>query len=145
MIQEYLNYLQESTTLYHASPDQGLKLLDPKETASTHFKKARLTVYATDDKAYASCFSFTWHSEWGFKLGRYRDNDPWLLEVPKKHKKLMEVKSSIYIVDSKGFKKLKGATTPEYYSETTVRVISEEKYRTARECILKNGAKIKLI
>jgi len=132
--------------LYHASPDQNLKYIDPKKTESFHNEKGKISkdVYASDDKSYASGFCFTWYSSEGFTYGKENDNDPWELKVPPKYAQRLNHPCSLYIVDTKGFRNM-NLSTPEYTSSIKVKVISEEKYPTALMCMRKNGVKVSIL
>ena len=131
--------------LYHASPNQGLKILDSEKTMSTHLKTLKKYVYASDDKSYVAGFSFNWNSRDGIRFGKERDEDPWKIEIPKRHLHRLKNKCSIYTVDSTRFKKVKGVTTPEYYNKEKVIIKSEEKYKSALDCLKKNNVKIKVL
>jgi len=130
--------------LYHASPDQNLKYLDPKKTESSHNENLPKGVYASTDKSYASAFCFTWYSSEGFKYGKERNIDPWVLKVPPKYAQRLNHPCSLYVVDTKGFKNM-NMSTPEYSSRIRVKVISEEKYPTALMCMRKNGVKVSIL
>ena len=145
LTEHILNELLIPSTLYHASPNQGLKLIDPSKTESTHLKVMKAYVYGTDDKSYSAGFSFNWSSRDGFKYGQDGPEDPWLLQIPRKYINKLKLPCSIYELDTKGFKKLPNATTPEYYNVNIVRVLKEEKYRTVKDCLDSNEVKIKII
>jgi len=129
--------------LYHASPDQNLKYIDPKKTESFHNKDRSLEVYATNDKSYASAFSFNWNEDIGFVFGQV-NRGPWELKVPPKYAQRLNHPCSLYVVDTKGFKNM-NMSTPEYSSRIRVKVISEEKYPTALMCMRKNGVKVSIL
>jgi hypothetical protein len=147
MLKEYLKYIQEvkiSNKLYHASTDQNLKELDPEKTKSTHLKRLKSYVYATDDKSYAAGFTYKQVKRVGFKYGSV-NYGPWTIEIPKKYLYTLNNKCSICEVETKSFKKAYGTKTPEFISKKTVKIINEEKYKTAKECMEKNGVVIKVI
>lgn len=131
--------------LYHASPIQNLKELDPEMNESTHLKSLRKYVYASDDKSYSAGFCFTWNSRDGIRYGQSGDDEPWMLEIPKRHLNRLKGSCSIYFLDPKDFRKVRGISTPEFYSKNIVKVISEEKYKTALGCLKKNNVEIKVI
>jgi hypothetical protein len=130
--------------LYHASPDQNLKYLDPNKQQSGVDGSRKKEVYASDDKSYASGFSFNWDSSQGFRYGRNGDNEPWELKVPPKYSQRLNKPCSIYTVETKGFRDL-NLSTPEYASTQKVKVLSEEKYPTAVACMRENGVKISIL
>jgi len=104
--------------LYHASPDQNLKYLDPKKQQSGVHGSRKKEVYATDDKSYAAGFCFNWNSEQGFRYGR-ENRGPWTLKVPPKYAQKLNYPCSIYIVETKGFRNL-NLSTPEYATTSKV-------------------------
>ena len=82
---DYLDFLIEGRVpgiLFHASPTQGLKFLDAKETKSTHLKVNKPYIYATDEVSYAAGFSFDWGNNEGFRFGSEDYGKPWELQVP---------------------------------------------------------------
>jgi len=131
--------------LYHASPTQGLKELDPKESASTHLKTLKKYVYASDDKSYVAGFSFEWSSRDGIRYGQWEDDGPWVIQIPKRHLHRLKTKCSIYTIDPMGFRKVYGMPTPEFYSKNIVKVLSEEKYKSCLECLKQNKVEIKVV
>jgi len=129
--------------LYHASPDQNLKYLDPKKQQSGVHRERAKEVYATNDKSYASGFSFTWNDDEGFRYGKM-GRGPWLLQVPPKYSQRLNNPCSIYTVEAKGFRDL-NLSTPEFASRYKVKIIGEEKYETALMCMRKNGVKVSIL
>jgi hypothetical protein len=129
--------------LYHASPDQNLKYLDPaKQKSGVHGERAK-EVYATTDKSYAAGFSFNWNSSEGFRFGA-ENRGPWILKVPPKYSQRLNQPCSIYTVEDRGFRNL-NLSTPEYASKGKVKVIGEEKYQTALMCMRKNGVVVQIL
>jgi len=146
----YLKFLCEGnipSILYHASPTQGLKFLDPQKTMSTHLKTNKPYVYATDEKEYAAGFCFSWNSKEGFEYGDWgKTEEPaWTLKIPQKYKDRLKAPCSIYTMSGAGFRKVYGQTTPEFYKAGKVRLTNEEKYKTALDCLKKNKVIIKFI
>jgi hypothetical protein len=131
--------------LYHASKTQGLKILDPGKTRSTHLKSIKPYVYATDDKSYAAGFCFEWSSKDGIRFGQWEDDGPWVLEIPRKHMIKLKAECSIYTISDSGFRKVRGVPTPEFYSKGKVKVKGEEKYKSALKCLQENGVEIEVI
>lgn len=130
--------------LYHASSQQNLKYIDPNKNITNHNNEKHKKVYASTDKSYSSAFSFSWSDSEGFRYGRYSDNSQWELKVPPKYASRLNHPCSIYEVEEKGFID-ENLSTPEYSSKTKVKVISEEKYETAVECMRRNGVKISIL
>ena len=129
--------------LYHASPDQNLKFLDPKKQKSGVHGERQKETYATTDKSYAAGFSFNWNSSQGFTYGQ-DNNGPWELKVPPKYARRMNGKCSIYTVETKTFRNL-NLSTPEWASRFKVKILTEEKYETALMCMRKNGVKVSIL
>lgn len=130
--------------LYHASPDQNLKYLDPrKQKSGVHGERAK-EVYASTDKSYAAGFCFTYNNSEGFTYGKNNDRDPWELKVPPKYSQRLNGPCSIYTVDTSSFRHL-NISTPEYASKYKVKIISEEKYQTALMCLRKNKVRVSIL
>jgi len=127
--------------MYHGSMEQGLKIIVPKKSVTSHSQKAKneRIVYVTDDKAYASGFVFPWSEKDGFEFGRVGEDD-WTLEIPKRHVDRLKKPCSIYEVEG-DFTKL-NTDTPEWVSHEDVKVVREDAYDSVEECLIKNGVKI---
>ena len=130
--------------LYHASPTQGMTIIDPSKQQSGTDGIHKKEVYASDDKSYAAGFCFNWNSDQGFRFGKDKDKDPWELKVPPKYAQRLNNHCSIYTVETNKFRDL-NISTPEYASKHKVKVISEEKYPTALMCLRKNGVKVSIL
>jgi len=131
--------LSSTTRFFHGSPIQNLKILDLKKD-SVRFKTQSPNVFLTDDVSYASCFTFAWSNDEGFELGSV-NNSPWQLQVPKKYKDRLKKPCSIYTVENGSYKQIKSAPM-EYVSKHPVKILKEEKYKTALEAMMKNGVKV---
>lgn len=130
---------------YHASEKQGLKFLNPEETKSTHLKTLKPYVFVTNDKTYAAGFCFPWSNNEGFKYGsKSETGSDWVLEIPKKFIDRLKNSCSLYYVSEDGFRKVYGVATPEFYKKGKVKIEKEEKYRTAAECLKKNGVTVRI-
>jgi hypothetical protein len=145
----YLDFLIEgvmSGVFYHASPDQGLRFLDPSKTKSTHLKEVKPYVYVTDDKSYAAGFCFHWSNNEGFRFGSESETgSDWTLKIPRKYMDRLKRPSSIYIIRESGFRKVYGQDTPEFYKAGKVKIAQEERYKTALECLKRNNVNVKFI
>lgn len=129
--------------LYHASPIQNLKVLDPtKQQSGVHGERKKET-YASTDKGYASGFSFNWNSSQGFRYGS-EGRGPWELKVPPKYSGRLNGKCSIYTVETKTFRDL-NLSTPEWATKYKVKILTEEKYQTALMCMKQNGVKVSIL
>lgn len=133
--------MKEDFNLYHASEKQGLRQLRP-EYSKTRIKKNIKGVYASNDESYAAGFCFNWSEDEGFEFGRI-NNGKWTLEVPKKYKNRLDKPCSIYTVGG-NFNKI-NIGTPEFVSDENVKVLSEEKFDTAKDCLEKNGVEIRIV
>jgi hypothetical protein len=131
--------------LYHASPNQNMKYIDPakQQTGVGDSYKNIKQVYASPDKSYAAGFCFNWSDDQGFRYGRV-NNGPWELKVPPKYAQRLNHPCSIYTVELNGFGNL-NLSTPEYASKIKVKIISEEKYMSGLECLKKNGVKVSIL
>ena len=129
--------------LYHASPTQKMKVIDPSKQKSGIDGIHKKEVYASDDKSYASGFCFNWNSSEGFTYGK-QGRGPWELKVPPKYSQRLNMPCSIYTVDTRSFRNL-NLSTPEYASKIKVKIISEEKYQTALMCLRKNGVRVSIL
>jgi len=130
--------------LYHASPTQGMKIIDPSKQKSGTDGIHKKEVYASNDKSYAAGFCFNWNRSEGFTYGKNSDRDPWELKVPPKYSQRLNGPCSLYTVDTTTFRYL-NISTPEYASKLKVKIISEEKYQTALMCLRKNGVKVSIL
>lgn len=147
----YLDKLQEVSYrkpkyFYHSDSFlfQNLKVLEPRfpKTASTKELMRSKGIFASEDKAYASCFGLNYS---GWHLGKEKDEDAWTIEIPEEARGEALKPCSIYIVSSKGFEKVPKVNTPEWVSFKSVKVIKEEKYNTCIECMENNGVIVKFL
>jgi len=67
------------------------------------------------------------------------------MKIPRKHLHLLNNPCSIYEVSSQSFKPVFGGLKGEYRTTKIVKVLSEEKYKSAKDCMIKHGVKIKVI
>jgi len=143
--------LIEPFKLYHGSPVQNLKTLNPSRISSNNHHDG-VVVSATEDIKYAAAFTFknstgdkldkrgrhTWYSWRGFT------DDANVININSKFKNLiLKTPCSIYIVDKKHFSKSKDYD--EYISTNPVRVIKELKYKNTIEALEKNGVEVRFI
>lgn len=143
--EQYLNEKDENGILYHGSRIQGLKILNTNYNISNiDMNDKRKWIYAATNKTVASAFTFFWYNDMGIKFGRV-NNGPWTFEIPKKLLPLIQNPCSIYIVSSDGFIKAEGGLMEEYRTNKSVKVLEEEKYKSSKECMLKNDVRIKVI
>ena len=134
-----------SDILYHASSIQNLKEISAKGT--TQNKKIGLGIYATNDKTYASAFSFAWKDSDRISVGQ-TNNGPWIMHIPLSFKPILAKKvCSIYTVSIKNFHDMSTQVrTPEWFSSHyDVPVLGEEKYRSVLDCFKQNNLQVKWI
>lgn len=130
------DFNKKQLILYHGSPVQNLKEISPRNNSSHDSQKIN-RVYATDDEQYAAAFTFPSTSDF-CEISQTRGS-AWTVKLDRRYKTLVMKPCSIYAVSSDGFKKVKYA---EYTKETPTRVLKEEKFKTALECMTKCGVKI---
>jgi hypothetical protein len=128
-----IQYLFESIRLYHCSYQQNLKQLDPTKVESSHIPDKTPSVYATNDKSYASGFCFPYSDDMGIVFGSV-NKGPWTLKIPRRHLHLLNKPCSMYEVSPSTFKNL-NISVPEFISYSKVKVLDELKFRTGKECM----------
>ena len=132
--------------LYRSGSTQNIKLFNGKILNSTHdikYKNIPL-IYATDDISYAAGFCFEWSDSDGFDYGKI-NNQNWILRIPKRYQNKLNVKCSMYYLDTTNFTKIKKISTPEYLSDQSAKVLKEIKFNTCWDCLDKYKVKVILI
>jgi len=151
VVEAYLNTLQtlheakQPLVMYHASSHQNLKSIKIKDAEKQSQRGLKRLIWGTPDREYASMFCIPATSSLGFKKGIYAGDKHRTFEVPKKYKSWLNRPCSIYEVNPTPFKKEAGRKTPDWISNKDVKVLKEVKYKTAKECLLDNNVKIKII
>lgn len=132
-------------TLYFGSSTQNLHRLAPRLPATSHsqYIEKRPTLYATDDKSYASAFTFPWSEREGFEFGKFGRRGHYILKVPYRFLSRLEEPCSIYTVT--GHYSRLPIAPPEYVTHDSVRIVKEEQYSTVSECMKKNGVLVHVI
>ena len=133
----------KNQTFYHTSPTQNLKVLDPRDVTQRIGNLGK-KVFVSDDKGFSSAFGFLWGDNEGFKFGK-RNNEPWTLQIPKQFKSRVMKPCSIYTVENKDYIPIHDMASRrpiEFYSLESVKILKEEKYKTALEAMMKNGVKV---
>jgi hypothetical protein len=150
--QHILNEMKNLDVLYHGSYTQNLKKISPKNSGEGSLVKYPSRVYASNDKRFASIWCIPWSflKTEGIKCKdprNYRTCENWKVFITHFSKWWFDRPCSVYAVTSptrwirpkyKGDKALK---LLEYYTESTVTVIKEVKYRSIKECYIKNNIK----
>ncbi len=167
MITEYLSYLQEQTKddiLYHGSIHQGLKYIDPKE--SQYQIKYTKRVFGADNKTFGAIFAMPWkllHLRNGVNCksnnkADMRNCETWVIEITKRNIKKFRGPCSLYHLKADNWVRPKlssflslfigkytNLALPEYYTFGRAKVVKEEKYKSIKECYIKNGVKFKYV
>lgn len=127
----------EEKVLYHGSPVQNLKSIDPRDKTK-HDGKNLKRIYATDEKQYAAAFTFPSTSDF-CEIYQIKGK-PWIVKLSEKYKPLLMKPCSIYTISAEGFTKVKYA---EYTKDSSTKVLKEEQFKTALECMEKLGVTVK--
>ena len=109
--------------VYHGSSIHKLKKIKKNNNSSKDY------VYATDNKILAIINSHSAGSEFTYSLNRSKDGKVLQLieRIPNAFDVMYNTSSSIYILDSSNFEKVRG-TTDEYRSKYDENVLAEEFY-----------------
>ncbi len=137
-------YINTRDILYHGSYQQNLKELNVEYGKTSHVFKRMYYVYAAEAARLASAFTFQWRDSMGINFGRV-NGGPYTLSVPTQHLHLLNKKCSMYTVPKLKFKRVITGLRGEYYSEVSVPILTEVKYKSAKDCMIKNGVIIKEI
>jgi len=143
-----LEYIDNPKYLYHGSSIQNLKILGPESAITSHdySKVGKLIkrLYATDEKKIAAAFTFRWSDSTGIKFGWYDSPENSELGVPKHLLHLLENKCSIYTISPEYFTRSSNSFE-EYYTTQQIKVISEEKFNTTRDALIKYKCGLKIL
>lgn len=133
--------------LYHCSSEVGLEVFTPRPLDSYHDPslKGEPVLYLTSNRQYASAFSFPWNDNLA-TLSSY-DNETFTIFVDHSLKKVIESprEISIYTFEYNAglMTPIKGNNTPEWIVRKPIKVIGEQRYKSAKECMSKNGLLVK--
>lgn len=144
-VMEFVKFGKTYTEYYHTSPNQNLKIIEPR--AVTHkIGNIGSKVFVSNDKGFSSAFGFLWGDNEGFKLEQ-KNNGPWTFTIPEKFKSRAMKPCSIYTVENNKYVPIFdiGTTPIEFYSEKSIKVLTEEKYNTAIDAMSKNGIKVMFV
>jgi len=145
MINSYLKYIQEkweppikdgeSGILYHGSPTQNLKIIDPKKSDKQRMPNERDygKIYGSWDKRFAAMFV---HNE----SFRGSDRNDWTV-IMRYETNSLNKPCSIYTIKSNWYKPKGKNLGPELYSKKICKVITETKYKSVKECWKQNKIK----
>jgi len=129
--------------LYHASPIQNLKFLKKEyNISSIETNSKKKWIYAGPKKMIAA-FSFPWDDSMGITYtdnGKDLENRIYTINIPRKFVNLISKPCSIYTIDKKSFTLAKGGLGDEYRSSReSIKVLSEEKFKSAKNCMEQNN------
>lgn len=144
-LEYFLREIQKPQKMYHASPHQNLKVIKVREAEKQSQRGLKNFIWGTPDKEYASMFCIPATSSLGFRKGKYAGDKHRTFEIPRKYVHWLKKPCSIYEVDPINFKKESGRKTPDWISNKDVRVLKEEKFKTAKECLESQNVNIKVI
>lgn len=121
------NDIPKNVTLYHASPVQGIKYIEPRQTGM--YKDLGPVVFASRYKSFAACFGTYW-DDTTMKQGTDPDDlekaSMWIIDKAYDWSK----PCSMYILENDGsFKELKGHPH-EYISPNKIKVKKEIKFNS---------------
>lgn len=145
LLENYLHEISRAKKIYHASPHQNLKVIKIREAEKQSQRGLKNLIWGTPDKEYASMFCIPATSSLGFRKGIYPGDKHRTFEIPKKYLSWLDRKCSIYELDPSTFKPESGRQTQDWISNVDAKVLREEKYNSARECLEKNNVKIRVI
>ena len=134
--------------LYHGSSDRNLKVLKPRKE-SFRDEDDGLVVFATPDKAYASCFMVNTSDSWvKIRHCNPKEPGPWHFICSDGERFKKEDKGgAIYQLLSEGFTTdpNKGAGLSEWVSTDSVIPIKKTVYDSALEAMIANGVRVVFI
>jgi len=134
--------------LYHASSIQNLKFLKKEyNTSNIETNSEKKWIYAGPKKMIAA-FSFPWVDSMGITYtgsGKDLETRIYTITIPRRFVNLISKPCSIYTIDKKSFVLTKGGLRDEYRSSReSIKILFEEKYKSAKECMEKNNIIIKI-
>jgi ribosomal protein S18 acetylase RimI-like enzyme len=140
---ELKNYIKSNTKsihksiqLYHGSPIQGLKYIEPRECISRIGKNT--LVFASDDPRFAACYGAEWRDDTA-RQGTWDDWNTVVMGISDEVK--MNNPCSIYILDNDG--SFIQVSNKECVSDHKIKVKKEIKFKTFRDML--NYYEIKVI
>ena len=128
--------------VYHGSSTSDLTVLEPHKSTHGNF------VYATNYKEIATIFAKKYGHDLTYGIDRSSKNEPWIIteRVPGAFDRMFNNPFSLYTLPGDIFKDIKTGFA-EVVSDTSVKVLKEEKYPNVYEALkkLEQEGKIKLI
>lgn len=131
--------------LYHASPNVNIEVLEPR-AESVRDEGEGAVVFATDDKAYASCFLISTDDSWS-KISSYQFKRNgmrvWVMFITDEERfKYSDKECAIYILPSETFTIDIEKHAKEWISKEPVKPISKEIYSGAIDAMIENDVQI---
>lgn len=132
-----LQKVNKSVRLFHGSPIQGLKYLEPRqESINTNVGEKKL-VYATDDIRFAACFGGIWHDD----IAKQGTWDGWnTITMGMSNKVDLTKPCSIYELENDG--SFIQIATKEMVSSQKIKIKREIRYNSYLEALRDNGVEI---
>ena len=131
----------EEKYLYHASNNKNIEILEPR-VESVRDPKEGPVVFASQDKAYVTCFLVPTNDSW-VKISRYSsDKHPIIYVVcisDKKRFKELDKGGAIYYLPSSSFYLDKSKNDLEWTSREKVRPVRKELYSSGLDAMIDNG------
>lgn len=127
--------------LYHASPNKDIDILKPRQESIRDPREGPV-VFASQDKAYTSCFLVPTDNSW-VKISKYTSNSHPDIHVicisdEAKFKKL-DKGGAIYYLSPKDFYLNRNKSDIEWTSKTAVKPIKKEFYEKGLEAMIDHG------
>ena len=135
--------LQKPAVLYHASSSSDTTELKPRNEKIRNPAEGPV-VFATPDKAYASCFLVPSDGSW-VAIGRYSDDEPWHAVVADEQRfRSLDRGGAIYCLPSGSFDHNPDANMGEieWTSKEPVRPINKELIGSGLEAMIKLGVQV---
>ncbi|MCM1197244.1 MAG: NUDIX domain-containing protein, partial [Roseburia sp.] len=132
-----LTKVPKSVKLYHGSPTQGLKYLEPRAESVNDKLGRNEYVFASDNIRFAACYGSFWHDD----IARQGSWDNWKsVTMGLSDKVEMDKPCSIYELENDGsFLRL---NTNEVISTNKIKIKKEIKYKTYRDMLKDNNVEI---
>lgn len=129
--------IPKSVKLYHGSPTQGLKYLEPRAESINSTLGRKEYVFATDIISFAACYGSFWHDD----IARQGSWDNWkTVTMGLSDKVEMDKPCSIYELENDGsFMRI---NSHEMISSNKVKIKREIKYKTYRDMLKDNNVEI---
>lgn len=133
-----LQKVGKSTVLYHGSPIQGLKYIEPRQKSiNTNICNKGRLVYATDDIRFAACFGATWHDDIA-KQGSWDDWNTVTMGISDK----VDVTKPCSIYELYNDGSFLRIATKEVVSSSKIKVKREIRYASYLDMLKDNGIEV---